>query len=41
MLIHTIIYLEVRHSEPLHPILATIIAAALKPREYPPCQNSC
>jgi hypothetical protein len=39
MLIHNIIYLEVRHSEPLHPVLATIIAAAFKPREYPPRQN--
>ena len=35
VLVHAITYPEVHFSEPLHPILATIIAAAVKPREYP------
>jgi len=34
-LLYAITYPEVRFSEPLHPILATLVVAAVKPREYP------
>ncbi len=36
MAVYTITHPEVRYSEPLYPILATIIAAAAKPREEAP-----
>jgi hypothetical protein len=35
VLVHAITYPELRFSEPLHPILVTMVAAAMKPREYP------
>jgi 4-amino-4-deoxy-L-arabinose transferase-like glycosyltransferase len=34
-LVHAITYPEVRFSEPLHPILVTLLVAAVQPREYP------
>jgi 4-amino-4-deoxy-L-arabinose transferase-like glycosyltransferase len=36
MVVYTITHPEVRYSEPLYPVLATIIAAAAKPREEAP-----
>jgi hypothetical protein len=34
-LLYAVTYPEVRFSEPLHPILATLVVAAVQPREYP------
>ena len=34
-LLYAIIYPEIRFSEPLQPILVTLVVAAVQPREYP------